>query len=442
MRHQLTTRALPALAVSLALCGLWAGVAQASDPLGYVVSEQNGTIQQVDLTTGAVGTAVAVGSEPVGLAITPDGSTAYVADYGSSEIVPVSLASGSLGTPIPLSDRPAAIAVTPDGQTAYVVSDSGREWPITLSTGHLGNPNSIPANSDAIAITPNGLTAWITNIADGTLTPLNLSSGAIGSPINLAATKPDGVAVTPDGTTAYVASNSAGTITPVNLANGVSGPPLAAGPAPTSVAISSDGTTAYVTNFSAGSLTPVSLATGTAGTPIPVGPEPTAIALAPPASTITAPQGWTGGPGPGPGTGPGTGPGSTPGTTTTKPAMITLGNEQLTLTLSEPASVNGGTLSCHAASTTLAVTLKRRRLKHGAKLKLRYVTFTLLKRVKRVKRLPATVRFPLHTLRSGSYTVRVRVYYSEKVVRAKRHHRRRKITVTISRTLKSHLSVC
>lgn len=432
MRHQLTTRALPAFAVSLALSGLWAGVAQASDPLGYVVSEQNGTIQQVDLTTGAVGNTVAVGSQPVGLAVTPDGSTGYVADYGSSEIVPVNLTTGSLGTPIPLSDRPAAIAISPDGTSAYVVSDSGREWPITLATGQLGNPSSIPANSDAVAITPNGLTAWITNIADGTLTPFNLSSGTIGSPINLAATKPDGVAITPDGSTAYVASNSAGTITPVDLGNGVSGPPIAAGATPTAVAISSDGTMAYVTNFSTGSVTPVSLATDTAGTAVPVGPEPSAIALAPAGSTITAPEGWPSG---------GAGPGGTPGTTT-QPTLTTLGNQQLTLTLSQPASVNGGTLSCHAPSTTLAVTLKRKALKHGAKLKLRYVTFTLLKQVKRVKRLPATVRFRLRTLHSGSYTVRVRVYYSEKAVRARPHHRRRTIMVTIRRTLKTHLRVC
>lgn len=422
---------MTALAVSLALCGVWAGVAQAADPLGYVTSEQAGTLQQVDLTTGTVGRAIPIGPDPVGLAITPSGATAYVADYGSSEIVPVALATGDLGTPIPLSDRPAAIAIAPNGTTAYVVSDSGREWPINLSTGHLGNPNSIPANSDAIAIAPNGIDAWITNIADGTLTPFTLSSGGLGSPIDLAASKPDGVAISSDGSTAYVASNSAGTITPVNLASGVSSTPIAAGPQPTSVAISADGKTVYVTNSSTGQVTPIQLATDTAGTPIPVGPEPSAIAVAPAASTITTPQGWYGV------TGPASAP--VPGS---RPVMTTLGNQQLTLSLSKPAGASGSAQSCHAPSSTLRVTLKRRTLRHGAKLKLRYATFTLVKQVKRVKRLPATVRFSLRKLRARTYTVKVRVYYSEKVVRARRHHRRRKITITINRTLKTHFTVC
>lgn len=431
MRHPLTARALTALTVSLALSGVWAGVAQASDPLGYVTSEQAGTLQQVDLTTGAVGNAIPVGSQPDALAITPNGATAYIADYGSSEVVPVSLATGDLGTPIVLSDRPAAIAIAPNGQTAYVVSDSGREWPINLSTGHLGNPSSIPANSDAIAIAPSGTTAWITNIADATLTPFTLSSGATGAPINLAALKPDAVAITPNGATAYVASNSGGTITPVTLSSGVSGPPIAAGPTPTSLAISADATTAYVTNFSTGQVTPVSLVTDAAGTPISVGSQPSAIALAPPGSTITSPQGWYGV----------TGPGSVP-TPGSKPVVTTLGNQQLTLTLSKPASTAGSPQSCHAPSSTLRVTLKRRTLRRGAKLKLRFATFTLAKQVKRVKHLPATVRFSLRRLKAGRYTVMVRVYYRETVVRARRHQRRRKITITIRRTLRTHFTVC
>jgi DNA-binding beta-propeller fold protein YncE len=431
VRHQLTARALTALAASLALSGVWAGVAQASDPLGYVTDEQAGTLQQVDLTTGAVGPAIPVGSRPVALAITPDGATAYVADYGSSEVVPVSLATGDSGTPIPLSDRPASIAIAPNGTTAYVVSDSGREWPINLSTGRLGNPSSIPVNSDAIAITPGGVTAWITNIADGTLTPFTLSTGATGAPINLPVSEPDAVAITPGGSTAYVASNSAGTLTPVTLSTGVSGPPIPAGQMPTSVAISADGNIAYVTNFSTGQVTPVSLVTDTAGTPIPVGPDPSAIAVAPADSTITTPQSWSGA----------TGPGSSPAPGSA-PVLTTLGNQQLTLALSKPAATAGSAQSCHAPSSTLRMTLKRRTLRRGAKLKLRYVTFTLVKQVKRVKRLPATVRFSLRKLKAGTYRVKARVYYSEKVVRARPHHRRRKITITIKRTLRSRFAVC
>lgn len=435
---------MAALAVALALSGAWAGAAQAggsgaygeSSTLAYVANEAAGTIEQVNLGTGVLGAPISVGSKPVAIAITPNGSTAYVADYGSSEIVPVALATGAVGTPIALSDRPAAIAISPNGSTAYVISDSGREWPITLATRQLGNPSSVPVNSDALAITPGGVTGYLTNVADGTLTPLTLSSGATGQPINLTASTPDAVAISADGSTAYVASNSGGTLTAVNLASGISGTPIPAGTQPTSVALSADGTTAYVTNFNLGQVTPITLASAAAGTPISVGPDPSAIALVPPGG-ITG-SGGTGGGGSGSG---GSGSGGS-GSGGAPVAGTTLGNQQLTLTLSQGTGITSNGRSCHATATKLTVKLKRRVLKRGAKLKLRYVTFELGKVSKRVKRLPATVRFPLRGYKPGTHTVKVSIAYSERVVRATRRGRHRLTTVTIRRTLKARFTVC
>ncbi len=37
----------------------------------------------IDTTTNTAGTAITVGSGPIGIAITPDGQTAYVANNGS-----------------------------------------------------------------------------------------------------------------------------------------------------------------------------------------------------------------------------------------------------------------------------------------------------------------------------------------------------------------------
>jgi DNA-binding beta-propeller fold protein YncE len=312
-----------------------------------------------------------------------------------------------------------------------VISDNGREWPITLATGHVGNPTTIPANSDAIAVSPSGSTAFITNVSDGTITPFTLSTGGVGQPINLANATPDGVAITPDGSTAYVASNSTATLTPIDLATGSSGSPipLGTGTEPTSVAITADGSTAYVTDFGTGQVTPVSLASGIPGTPITVGGQPSAIALTP-ASGITAPPPTTTAGGPS---------GSAGGTGSTS---STLGNQQLTLTVA-PAPGDSSTTAqaCHAATSTLGITLRRQTLKHAAKLTFSYVTFTLGKAAKKSKRLPATAHFSLHGLKAGVHTVTVRAYYRELLSRAGRRSGR-KLTVTISKTLRSRFTVC
>lgn len=443
-------------AAALALSGVWAGAAQA-DQLGYVTNEATGTVTQVDLSTGTLAAPITVGSEPVAIAITPDGSTAYIADYGSSQIVPVVLATGRPGPPITLTDHPNAIAITPDGKTAYVIADNGRVWPITLATGHVGTPTRIPANSDALAILPSGGKAYFTNVADGTLTPFTLAGSTVGVPINLSSATPDAVAITPDGSTAYIASNSAGTLTPLTLASGASGTAIALGTGtrPTSVAITPDGTTAYVTDYGTGQITPVTLATGVVGSAITVAAQPSAIALVPASGITTAPP-----PSPTTGTTPtrttstgnsSTGNSSTGNSSTgngTGHSGGTLGNQQLSLKLSPnpvAAATGGGSNAqvCYARRATIAFKLSRKTIKHAAKLRFRYVSFTLGKKSKRAKRLPATARFPLRGLRAGAHTLTVKAFFTESLARAgKSKGHKRKLTVTLSKTIKQRFTVC
>jgi YVTN family beta-propeller protein len=440
VRRLLNTRTLTAVVSALALSGVWAGVAQASDPLAYVTNEQSGTISEVDLATGVVDTPITVGSQPDGIAITPDGTTAYVADFGSSQVVPVTLATGAVGSPIALNNRPSAIAITPDGKTAYVISDTGFEYPIALATGEVGNPSLIPSNSDAFAIASSG-TAYIADAADASLRPLSLTGGGLGQPIDLDSTTPDGIAISPDGTTAYITSNvggtvapdietrdatanSSGTITSVSLSTGALGIPIQTGGEPSGIAVSADGSTAYVTDLSSGELTPVTLATGMLGTPIAisVGAQPSAIALVPAAGIAAAPAP----------------PSSVSGSTST-----TLGNQQLTLTVSPPpgGSSSRAVPACHAPGSTLGVTLKRRTIKHAAKLKFRSATFKLGKLAKRAKRLPATARFSLRGLKAGAHNVTVHAYFTEMLARAG-HRRGHKLAVTISKSLTTRFTVC
>ncbi len=426
MRRPLRTRSLSALPLAVALCGLFVSPAWASDQLAYVANQQAGTISQVDLATGVVGSPISVGAGPDAIAITPNGAIAYVADYASSKIVPVALATGAVGTPIMLGDKPNAIAIAPNGETAYVVSDAGRDWPIKLADSQVGNPTQIPANADALAIAPGGATAYVTDVAAGTISPVSLANGGLGAPINVDAPTPDAIAITPDGSTAYVASNSGGTITPVTLATGVAGPAIASGSDPTGLAISADGSTAYVTNSSSGQITPVALATGVAGTPIAVGSDPSAIALVPPGGITVGPLPRSGG-----GTG-GRGDGAPP---------ATLGNQQLSVTVSG-SSDNGSAAnqSCRPTGSAINVRVNRRRLPHGARLTLHYVTVTLGHQAKRVRRLPASIEMSLRGLTRGAHRLSVRAFYTEKLAGGGR--RRHKLTVTISRALRSTITIC
>jgi DNA-binding beta-propeller fold protein YncE len=466
-------RTLTHTAVLVALAALGAGLfatpALAGEQMAYVTNEQAGTLVPVNLATGAVGTAIAVGSEPVAVAITPNGQTAYVADHGSSEVVPVDLATGAVGSPIALAGRPNAIAISPNGATAYVASDAGHLWPIALSSQSVGAQIQIPTNSDAIAISADGSTAYITNVADATVTPLSLSTGRLGQPIDLPAPTPDGIAITTGGAIAYVTGDSGGTLTPVNLTTGSAASAISVGSQPTGVAISADATTAYVTNFSAGTITPVTLATGVSATPLAVGGELSAIALAPQSGTASGSASSGGTSSAGSGTTLLSGASLGQAETSTS-APVSLGDQQLTLSLSGwvrglgnsgrrtsatgPSGAGGSTragaragarrraLACHSPRSIIRVRLTRRLLHRGARLKLRLVTFRLGRRLERAKRLPATARLPLLGLRRGRHPLIVRALFTEHFMVRTRRRLRRSLAVTVSRRLVERINVC
>ena len=86
------------------------------------------------------------------ITITPNGKTAYVANY-SGTVTPIT------PPPTPRARRsrsaaPVAIAITPNGKTAYAVSwHAGTVTPITTATNTPGKPIHIGRGAFAIAIT-------------------------------------------------------------------------------------------------------------------------------------------------------------------------------------------------------------------------------------------------------------------------------------------------
>src|SRR5262249_43808105 len=78
---------------------------------------------------------IPVGNNPDGIAITPDGRTAWVANSGSNTVQPIDLATNTAGTPIAVGSSPRELNITPDGKTLYVPNNSSNKLtPIDLAT--------------------------------------------------------------------------------------------------------------------------------------------------------------------------------------------------------------------------------------------------------------------------------------------------------------------
>ncbi len=264
----------------------------------YVTNSNSTTVTVIDTTTNTVSAVIGGFDGPSGLVITPDGSEAYVNNYGGpggvgsgngTTLRTVDLLTNAIvGSPITVGLAPAAMAITPDGAFVYVANYvDGNPGTGTISVIQTSNNtvvDTIPGFSGpfGIAITPNGNYAYVTNFGSNNFSPtgntvsvVNLHTNTVIATINLGI-QPAGVAITPDGSLVYVSNYNTLYLAPnfnaltagpgtVNIidtkTNQVISPTIDVGLSPDAIAISPDGAYAYVTNYTSNTVSVIPLQT-------------------------------------------------------------------------------------------------------------------------------------------------------------------------------------
>jgi DNA-binding beta-propeller fold protein YncE len=178
-----------------------------------VTCPNDSTLELIDLLTGTVGTPIVVGtypSLPSSVAVSPDGSTAYVVDFNgrspfsssNGDVVPVSIATGTVGATIHLSGVEATgVAITPDGHRLLVgvwgdtTSGSAIDV-IDTGTNAVTDVLPVPTGPTSIAITADGATAYVSCRLGNTIFPISLDGSEAPPPRLGIGTS--GIAVTPD----------------------------------------------------------------------------------------------------------------------------------------------------------------------------------------------------------------------------------------------------
>jgi YVTN family beta-propeller protein len=146
------------------------------------------TVSTIDVKTRTKHpTDITVGRLPFGIAITPDGKTAFVANLASDTVSTIDVKTRTKNpTDIPVGGQPAGIAITPDGRTAFV-ANSGNFGATPFPRGNsvstidvktrTKNPTDIPVGTGpaVVAITPDGKTAFVTN-QGGTVSTIDVKT--------------------------------------------------------------------------------------------------------------------------------------------------------------------------------------------------------------------------------------------------------------------------
>src|SRR6516164_6302761 len=149
----------------------------------YITNEGSSTVSVISTATNTVtGIPIPVGSLPIGVAVTPDGSRVYVANQGAVEgvgtVSVISTATNTVtGIPIPVGSYPFGLAVTPDGSKVYVtnaVYATGTVSVISTATNTVtGIPISVGRAPVGVAVTPDGSKVYVANRNDGTVSMIS-----------------------------------------------------------------------------------------------------------------------------------------------------------------------------------------------------------------------------------------------------------------------------
>jgi YVTN family beta-propeller protein len=138
----------------------------------------SGVVTAIATATGRVTAQITVGRQPQAIAITPNGSTAYVANFGSASISPIDTATNKAGLAIPVGSEPYALAIVPHHQSMYVINyASGTVTPISTTTNKAGPAIRVGTDPEAVALTANGGTALVANEGSNSDTKIDTGTG-------------------------------------------------------------------------------------------------------------------------------------------------------------------------------------------------------------------------------------------------------------------------
>src|SRR6185295_16732240 len=195
---------------------------------------------------------VAAGTNSYRVAVSPNGASVYVTNFGANSVSQYDVGAGGGLTPkspatVGAGNGPRAVVVSPNGASVYVVNNGDSnvsQYDVGAGGGLTPkSPATVAAGSSpwVVAVSPNGASVYVTNNGDGNVSQYDVGAGGAltpKSPATVAAgTNPQGVTVSLGPAPPYPIPGSAtevkGSLVQVFRQCGTGGNPVNAKHAPT-----------------------------------------------------------------------------------------------------------------------------------------------------------------------------------------------------------------
>lgn len=316
----------------------WASLPAAWADTLAVVCKSDFQLVLLDPGTQKVLVKLPTGLGPHEVAISPDGRTAYVSNFGRYSVYPPGDTAhdkaGNTITVVDLVERkvkttwdlathtgPHGMTVSRDGKLLWATSETPQAvLEIEASTGkilHVWNTNQVRSHmivatpdeaklyvtntvsgsvsvvdrktsevkvvatgpgTEGIAISPDGKEVWAASRIDGKISIISTASDAIVAAFPSGGKEPKRLAFTPDGTQVWVTNSRSEQTTVFDTRSRELIASLTMSKAPSGIYFSADGRSAYVTNANANELTFVEVASRKIVAAMPIGTDPDGVA--------------------------------------------------------------------------------------------------------------------------------------------------------------------
>ena len=258
------------------------GVKGTQLPGSYTLSATSGI--QVDTANVAVTGLGPVGKIPVGIgpdgiAVSPDGTRAYVSNSASHTISVIDTATNKVLKAIPVGNGPRWVGVSPDGTRAYVCCyDRGTVSVIDTASNRVMTNISCETYTRGIAFNPDGTRAYVSNFGSHTISVIDTATDRVLTSIPIGS-EPTGIVVKPDGTRVYASNWATHTVSVIDTATDQVLTNIQVGNNPYWIAACPESSRIFVSNYGSHTVSIIDTTTNKVLKNIPGGSNPYGIAV-------------------------------------------------------------------------------------------------------------------------------------------------------------------
>jgi YVTN family beta-propeller protein len=256
----------------------WA-MAVRDDGLAYFTEAYNAGVGITSTKTRTLDGFIATGNAPTGVAFSPDGNTAYVANQLDNNVSVINVATGQVVATIPTANGEAtfAVQVSLDGSRLFIGTNTTVVYIVDTSNNQIIGSASVGDAPNAFVVAPDNRIIYVSSFVGGTVTEIDMFTGTVLRTFSIGGT-PQGMAITRKGDRLYVA-NEAGFLTEITLQTGLITATMPLSGGGFGVGVTADDNQAWVAIPYGGSVQIFNLTTRRLSQAITVGGEPRRLAF-------------------------------------------------------------------------------------------------------------------------------------------------------------------